>query len=369
MSKHGTIVALVIGVLVVGLGYFVFSKSASTVRTLGVITNFEGKNSQSSIDAFKSVKLAYEEFKQKHPNLNLEILSIDNSDDPQKSKSAYETLKNKSDFIMIITTSTAFLAIYDEVTKNADTLHMIVGPTTTVISDKDDNVIRNTVDMVAEQKSIATHFNNRNVNEVLVIQEREKNQKYTDAAFKVFSDAYKGTIKHSSFSAIDVDLTAPFQKLEEVGFENVYILAGGTPREVGILIQNIHKMNADVNTVTTPWVRGAFLIEAIGKYTDKVFIPGHVSTNNVAYQAYVKSFQNRYNYLPAYQAPLTYDAARVLLEAIYNTKETNSDALKKYILSNTYEGTTGRIQFNKFGDVDGGLFFYHIDGKDYVLGQ
>lgn len=355
-------------ILTAGIMLYSCSKKETTTFTLGVITNFEGVNSQSSIDASNSITLAYQELLQQYPgSVKIDILAIDNSDDPEKTKTAYQTIKDKCDFFMVITTSTAFLAIYDEVVKQNDKLHFVVGPTTTVISDKDDNVLRNGVDMIQEQKSIAGFIQRKNADNVLVIQENEKNVGYTGAALKVFSSAYEGNIEHTGFSAVTTDFTQVLNKIAEENFDYVYILAGGTPREVGILIQQIHDIKPEIYIVTTPWVRGPFLIEAIGKNTERVIVPGHVSTGNEAYMQYADKFKLMYNYPPAFQAPLTYDAAKILLEAVFNVKKTNTADLKQYILARTFTGTTGEIKFNAFGDVDGDLFFYAIKDNVYEV--
>ncbi|MDA3811387.1 MAG: ABC transporter substrate-binding protein [Spirochaetaceae bacterium] len=345
----------------------IFYSCSGNKYTIGVITNLEGSNAQSSNDAFKSVKMAYLESRDKYKNFDLEILPIDNSDNPELTGKAYDTIIGKSDAIIIITTSTAFLAAYEPIQKHRDVLHMLIGSTTTVVSGQDDNIIRNTIDMSLEQARIAEFLNQKNSGPLLVLLETGKNDSYTKQAFEYFGRNYSGDIDPVEFSAVDLNFDSALNQLEKKDYAYVYILAGGTPREAGILIQKIHEYNPDIYTVTTPWVKGEFFIQALGSFSERVIVPAHISTDDENYRNFAANFFEKNHSQPAYQAPLAYDASKILFEAIWETESSDAEDLKEYILSRQYTGTTGTLEFDSFGDLKGELYFYRISGKGYEL--
>jgi len=357
----------IIAVLVIGAVIFVNTHKKKKY-TFGIITNLEGKNPISAIDSYKAVKLAWENFLQKYPDSFLvEFLALDNSHDPEKTKSAYEKIRDKCDFMMISTYTTAFSAIYDQVVQNSGTLHLLIGSTATAFSKKDDNVIRGNLDMELEQKSIAEFFNKKRVKKLLVIRENEKNIKYTEPAFKYFSEYFKGDIIQSCFSAIDLNLSETLRKFREDIVKYAYILSGGTAREAGIIIQNMKRLKPQVVIVNTPWNSGPFLEETLGRYTDKVIVSSNISVNSKASRFFSSKFNERFNHEPTYPAAPSYDIAFILFEAIRECGTDDVHVLKKQILKKTYNGVSGRIKFDSYGDLAGRLYFYDLKGKEQIV--
>lgn len=337
---------------------------------LGVVANFEGQNPKFSLDCFKSIKLAYKEYSRRYPDaLRLELKPIDDSWDPEKIRSAYKTIIDECDVVFFDTTSTAFLSVYPEVQKHPDKLHFIIGPTTTAISELDDNVIRNGIDMNLEQKCIASFLHERGRQKLLVVRENAKNSKYTEQSLQYFRESFRGRISVVEFSALHIDLTACLEKLRSEPFDSMYLLAGSTPQAAGIVIQNVRKELPALEIITTPWVRGQELIETAGQAAERVVVSSHVvlSQGNEKYNLYEKAFRNEYGgSLPSCYAPLTYDAALILFEAIRRTRSTSAAELKGAIFNRSFEGTSGTIRFNRTGDTDGTLFFFRIREGAYA---
>ena len=351
---------------------FLFSgcKSQPEKYTIGFISNFEGTNSQATIEALEAINLAYNEFHLKYPqSFKIEILPFDDSLDPVKIKKVYNDVRYKCDIFISISTSDAFLAIYDDVKKNSNRLHVALGISTTAISQQDDNVIRNLIDMEVEQKSIAEFLNRNGVKKLLVVRENKKNYKYTDKAFEYFSKYFKGRITHKVFSVPNININDAKNELKAARYEYIYILTGGMPREAGIVAQNLCSIRADIKVLTTPWVRGPILQETVGKYLGNLIIPSHIllSETNQAYQQFIAKFYESRKYYPGYMAGPAYDAMNILLDSIQKAKNVKAASLKEYILKDSYETTTGKISFNKYGDVEGKLFFYRVLGDKYEI--
>ncbi len=360
------------GLIIAGIAIILFFMGKpEPTYTLGVISNFEGKNTQSAVNALKSVKLAFAEFKQEHPSsFNLQILPVDDSWDPAKIGKAYDILKVQSDFILFLTSSTAFLAIFDEVVSHTDMLHLLAGSINSSISDRDDNVIRNGIDDRLEQKNIAAFLEARNAGEILVIQDSKKNLQYNGVAFKRFSEYYDHGVVHTTFSPSEMDFRVPLETFSQGNFRYVYLIAGGCPREEGIIIQHLRNIDSTVQIMTTPWSKGEIFMEAMGRSRENVIIPTYVRLSNRQYLKFMNSYSARYGSSPgeAIESLLCYDMARILFKAVHRCRSAKGDLLKKEILSGSYDGTTGRIKFNQYGDLVGKLHFFRIVGghREYL---
>jgi branched-chain amino acid transport system substrate-binding protein len=356
---------LIICFLIGLIAFTVFHGDTKKTVTLGVISNFEGKNNQSAIDALRSIKLAYEEFKRLYPeSFNLEILPVDDSWNAKKIILAYDSLKEKSDFIIFMTSSTAFLALYNEVLKHPHILHLLAGATNSAISDKDDNVIRNAIDDRLEQQNIAAFLKKRKINEILVLQDNAKNVGYNGAAYKSFAKNFDGQISHRTFSALTMDLAVPLLTFEKGDFKAVYIIAGASPREEGIIIQHLRDIDPDVLVITTPWNKGTIFLEALGKNKENVIIPTYLNTFNTQYQSFIKGFRAKYQSVPGNDIGpmLCYDLTRILLKALHDCGTNDMRLVKQCILSKQHDATTGTIRFNRYGDLVGELYYYRIAG-------
>jgi len=94
---------------------------------LGLITNLEGQNAASSIEAVNTVKLTYDIYREKTKNpIDIEIITIDDSWDVNKIKNSYQLMKKKANIIIFGSTSTVFMAVYNDVIKDDKVLGFVV---------------------------------------------------------------------------------------------------------------------------------------------------------------------------------------------------------------------------------------------------
>ena len=237
-SRIALLLALLAACAVAAL--LVLGNPASKKRnyTLGAIGNFKGKNAQVGVEAFNAINLAYAEYKDTHPNgFNLNILSVDDSWEPSKSLPAYLSCISNVDLLIILTGSSSFMLIYDEVLKHPDILHYALGPTTTLLSGKKDNVVRNLCDMEKEQKMIAEFASSRKFERLLIVTETDFNAKYTEPAARYFQQyAHIPIVDVVGFSGNLMDMDKAKELLQANHYDAMYALIGGMPRESAILI-------------------------------------------------------------------------------------------------------------------------------------
>ncbi|HOJ64958.1 MAG TPA: ABC transporter substrate-binding protein [Spirochaetota bacterium] len=338
---------------------------------LGLITNLEGPNSAAAIEAVNSVKLCYQVYKENTKNpIDLEIITLDDSWNPEKTKKAYSIMKENSNIIIFGSTSEVFMSVYNDVIKDDKILGFIVAGISE-ISNVDDNIIRTIMDTEKEQKSIANFLIKRNPKKILIIQENERNEKYTEQSLKNFLTYYNKDYDIVKFSANVLDLKEIVEKVKNNKYQYAYFVAGGTPREVAIVIQNIRKIDEDIICLTLPWVSDKVMLSSLGEkqnniITTSVYI---LDETNSKYVKFVNDFKEKVggDKSPSTLSAIVYDQTSILIETFSKIKTDNAKKVKKYILANEFEGVTGKIKFNKFGDCERDLYFFEIKNGEKKL--
>lgn len=338
-------------------GYLSLNKKHKTY-TIGFITNLDGKNAQVGIDSVKSAKIAYSNFKEKNkPNFDIQFISIDNGFDPEKTIKAYNILKDKTKLIQFGTTTTSFMAIYDDFIKNKGMLGFATLGSNR-IKNADDNILKNILDVDDEQQSIANFMMKSNINNILIVREIEKNPEYTQMAIGTFNNFYKGKYEEICFSGVNVNLDDIKKRDNYEKYDAVYVISGINSREVAIVIQTIYNIDDKVKFITLPWGNDDIFAKTLGKSISNVIFTSPIDEDNEEYKKFIDDFRIKEGYIPhGTFNSIIYDTTMILLEAIKNTGSDDPAKIKKYILTHQFTGTTGSIQYNKFGDIEGQLFF------------
>jgi branched-chain amino acid transport system substrate-binding protein len=86
------------------------------------------------------------------------------------------------------------------------------------------------------------------------------------------------------------------------------------------------------------------------------------------YKEFVNAYNSEFGAKPGFSAQFSYEAITVLAEALVNSKDISSSALKNYIISqSTFKGLQGELVFNKFGDVSREAYNYEIQNGEFVI--
>ena len=350
-----------------GLAAWFLAPSSAPRRpshALGVIGNFKGKNAQVGVEAFNAIKLAYDEYKTSHPDgFDLSILPVDDSWEPSKTLPAYLRCADKVDLLIVLTGSTSFMLIYDEVLKRPSTLHAILGPTTTLLSGKDDNVVRNICDMEKEQQAIAEFAATRNIERLLIVTETEFNAQYTEPAARYFQQYAR--IPHvdvASFSGNLMDTDAAKEMLRAHRYDAMYALVGGMPRETAILIQQARSIQKDIPVFITPWARGLIFEQALGQEINGIYMPCQLKLfDNPRIDRYMAAYHKKFGAESReYFGPLMYDLAGSVFESLHLAESPATASLLPVMLAGQFEGTMGVVRYDAFGDADSQMYFYEM---------
>ena len=367
-----TRIVLVLVLLAAGLlaAFLIFGNPIAKKRSyvLGAIGNFNGKNAQVGVEAFNAINLAYAEYKDTHPNgFDLNILSVDDSWEPSKSLNAYLSCISNVDLLIILTGSSSFMLIYDEVLKHPEILHYALGPTTTLLSGKKDNVVRNLCDMEKEQKMIAEFASSRKIERLLIVIETDFNAKYTEPAARYFQQyAHIPFVDVVGFSGNLMNTDKVKELLQANHYDAMYALIGGMPRESAILIQQARAIQKDIPVLITPWIRGLIFEQALGSENNHIFMPCHLKLfNNPSIDHFSAAYEKMFGAeSKEYFSPLMYDLANSLFETLDKTGSAKTSRLLPALVSSEFTGTSGTVRFDSYGDAESQMNFYEM--KDCV---
>jgi len=164
----------------------------------------------------------------------------------------------------------------------------------------------------------------------------------------------------------DKDFTPVLTKIKPLSPQLVYF--GGMAAEGALLVRQMRRAG----------IRAKFMSDD-GCYTEKDFIQGAGKASLGAYVTYaktpeaerfsswVKRFEAKYGPRQTF-SPQSYDATNILMAAIERTARRGEDgslrigkkALRDAVASTDYDGVTGRITFDEFGDRTGSVVAVNV---------
>lgn len=369
-NRRKILLFIALALLVIAAAVVVFSLGIHRRSyVLGVIGNFKGKNAQVGIESFNAITLAYEEYRMKNPHgFELKILPLDDSWDPAKVRSAYLNSADNVDLLLMLTSSTNIMLVYDDILARPNLLHSVLGPTTTLLSTKKDNVVRNVTDIDEEQKQIAAFINARGFKRLLLVVEDEFNPKYTGPATTYFQKYAPGcAMDIVKFSGHLMNIDSMSDMLKKNNYDALYAVVGGMPREAGILIQHARMIQKDIPVLITPWINGVVFLQSLGTQLNQIYMPSHIKRiDNPVYDGFMKAYQERYGVTShEYFVPMMYDLSTILFESLNEAKSPRTQDLLPVMLSKRFQGILGSFRFNQYGDADSVLHFYQLVNGDW----
>ncbi len=321
---------------------------------IGIMTKLEA-GSLVGTSEINAAKL----FLEQNKITNIEIVPIDDSWDPEKTKIAYKELKKNNIHLLITSHVSSCLNVIADSLNKDHILTIVAGATTDRISQKDDYLIRNVLDVEDEQKYIAEYISAQSAKDVLIIKDTD-NKGYTDPAGKYFLKYFKNAnyrVIETSISTFNVDQLR--QEISKAPFDLVYLLMGGYNTISGNIAQLAYSLNPATRFVYTPWMKTPGLLETAGNTINVSVIPSHYPPKKDAPSVndYIQKYKAKYNYAPTFISLNVYSALEIMSDAI-NKGNTTSDEVKKYIINKSvFQTKFGEIRFDKNGDMKNKLYF------------
>ena len=162
------------------------------------------------------------------------------------------------------------------------------------------------------------------------------------------------------------DFSAVITRVKELNPEGIFY-AGVTTEAAGVRIQSVKMGLTDVIFMGPPGIQSDTFGEITLADAEGTFVSGTFDVNSSeAGKAFVEAYNAKYTEPFEQNGPYAYDSAAIILEAL---KAVGPDRTKivDYILSHTFKGVIGDIQWDEYGQNGvGGLTMYVNQDQKWV---
>ena len=348
-------------------------KKKSESIKIGAILPLTGNLASYGVGTRNAIELAVSQFNN-HGGINgkkIELIVEDSKGEPKIAVSAANKLINNDNVQGILgpITSPEVLSIAPIV--NNDKIPMISPSATSVdISSAGDYVFRTINSDVVETESFSKFvYDNLKITKIGIIGINASGTTSYANSFKKFYISLGGKITSIELLPENSnDFKNAIMKILHSGANGIYI--AGYSTEIGIIIKQIREVNKSIVCLSYQSAEDDRVVELAGKSVDGLIysstsIPGNILGNK--HEKFIKLFEDKYNKKPGVFAAEIFDGANILIQSIINSNK-NSDSTVISILSNTknYDGASGRITFDKNGDVHKPIAIYKYIGENKI---
>ena len=157
------------------------------------------------------------------------------------------------------------------------------------------------------------------------------------------------------------------KKILASGASGVLLVTGAV--DTAMLCQHLRKAGSGMLIFTSSWPVTPEFIKLAGSYANGVVMssPFDDQDKTASFVDFQKRFTARFGYAPNYAAVHSYEAIRVIVDALATNPD--SKQLKQTILQKkTFNGLTGPFHFDAFGDTIRGNYLLTVhDGRFEVI--
>jgi len=150
-------------------------------------------------------------------------------------------------------------------------------------------------------------------------------------------------------------------KVKDREIDTIFSMRSGT--QTGVLMKEAKEIGIDVKWFSQTHTQNNPIMESYGDVIEGVFFPYPKENFDSGFE---KKYRERYNEMTNMFAANAYDALYILKEAIESVGE-ETDKVKEYLLSMEYNGATGNISFDQFGDVEKEIVIKTVKNGKFVL--
>ena len=116
-----------------------------------------------------------------------------------------------------------------------------------------------------------------------------------------------------------------------------------------MIFKQIEEIGLDVQKMSSETLKDESVIALSGKATQGTLIPFY--EKSIDYANYNFKFKEKYGIEPTLFSDYGYDSLMVISKAIKNAESTKPEKIKNELYKLNYNGATGIINFDSFGEV------------------
>jgi branched-chain amino acid transport system substrate-binding protein len=244
---------------------------------------------------------------------------------------------------------------------------LIFSPTmsTQLIDNFDDNLIRSCTSNSLQGQKMASIVSLDQRKSVLVVTD-QRNATYSNEFAETYRNHYEGATKIIQYLPDDGSIETVLTEIESGNYDALIMV---TPAlDTALLSQKTKLMDESMNLYSVSWSMTSDLIANGGQHVEGlklVYQNTDVLYKNESekfYDAYFDEYNEKSNFV----GEITYEATAILFEAMSESSSLTPENVKKNIINRTFEGLSGLIEINEFGDRPGIYSTYIVEEGEFI---
>lgn len=365
--------ALVLAAVVGMSAYQVFWKARPL--KIGFVATLSGYNSELGVSGREGATIAVSEINREGGILNrkLELVAEDDEGDPEVAIALDSRLYDDGIRFFIGHMTSQVM------TKLTPFIHkpeiLMVSPTISsdAFSRSDDSFVRVMPTNTTQPVALAEQMLVDKVNSVVAFVDGS-NLAYSQGVYDQFKKYYEAVggqiLEVQQFEIPDRISLSLIEHITSGRADGVLVLAGaGTSSHIS---QQLYQQNLHPKMYFPVWAMTQDLLSHGGQSIEGATLINYYDNQSTTgqYLDFVQQYRDTYGGEPSFGAVHAYEAVMVLAEAIKRSESFKPRLVKKEIISQTFSGLSGPIQFDAFGDVERDLVIYEIkDGQYQSVGR
>ena len=348
------------------------SKKESNVIRIGVLGPLTGEGATYGAAMKRGVDLALEEVNQLGGihNKRVEAIYEDSKLQPKDAINAFNKLVNQDNVQVVIGAAasrvTLNLAPFAERSKV-----VLISSISTAdkLKEAGDFIFRNVPPNLQQGISAAKFISNKlKIKKAAVFY---KNDDYgmslSDAFIESFKNMGNNILIVESYQPNEITFRAQLVKIKSQNPEVIFF--PGNYEDTGKILKQARELGIDAIFVGGDGSYSPELIRiagaaAEGSYYTIMALPPDTS---IVFSSFQNKFMNKYNEKPDVYSVYSYDAAMVVFKAMENSNEYDGIQIKDELYKVKYNGITGLIEFDEFGEVKKEYAIYVVENGDFKL--
>jgi len=364
-------------IAITGLLLLQFSCDKKTNNSIkvGFLGTLSGHNSTIGDYCRDSALLAVEQMNQAGGinGRQIELIVKDIRNDVSVGKEVVNELLRENVIAIIGPMFSSMAVALSPVVENKRTI--MISPTagTTLLSGKDDYLLRLYPGSDVTTNNLAKYLNSKSISKVAIVRD-EDNSDFTRNWEELFTQNFKslgGEIIYSdSFLSERDSFFQTVAKDKILNSEAILVLA--PPLETALICQQLSKLKTESAIFVSEWSVANELISGGGKAVEGVtfFHAINISSQGQKYLDFKKAYQGRFNSEPTFPAVLAYDAAKTIFRGIELGAKDGAELKEILLQQESIELMQTTIRFDRFGDVERDFFLTTVhNGEFTTLGQ
>lgn len=333
-------------------------KEYANIITIGAVIPLTGEVATYGKDLQKGFNLYLKD------KANMNIKYFDTKSNAKDAVNAITKLKSENiAFALGDATSGSTLAMAPVANKNKIILFTPIA-TSDKLQEAGDYVFRNSPKN-EKQANRAYNFlvKERHKNKIGVVY---KNSAYSTNLAKVFKNIASGEIEVCDVNYNETsDFRIVIQKLKECQVDSVFI--PNNYEDTARFLKQLKENGLNIDVVSTDGSYSEKLIDIAKGSTDNFYLTMmEVDKNNPFYKKFVEQYKAVYHEEPNIFSAYGYEAIAILSSAIDLSSEKNSVEVRNKLLNATFESLTGKLVFDKTGELNRTYGIMKINNSKFV---